>query len=431
MDEMNPKILDVIIVGAGLAGLSCARRLQTEGFDFRILEASDRVGGRVRSDLFEGFILNRGFQVLQTAYPEAQRLLDYSALDLRAFTPGALFRIGGRFHAVTDPRRAPRHLLSTLLAPIGTPADRLRMARLSHRLMRMRSAEVLNAPDIPTPEFIRKEGFSDLMIERFFKPFFSGVCLDPEIQVSSRAFRYIFSMFAMGDVSIPALGMQAIPKQIGSSIEPDRFRFESKVEAVREGGVTLETGEELSCRKVVLAVEAPEVERLLGIPPRTVSRGESCLYFSAAEPPFREPFLVVNAEGGGPINNLCVPSQVAPTYAPTGRSLISVTVIGKHSESEANLEQAVRDQLHGWYGNIVCQWDLLRIYPLRHALPDQPSPAPNPMIAVGELHPGIFVCGEYGSLPSIQWALVSGRLAAEAVSAALAQQHRSTGERVA
>jgi phytoene dehydrogenase-like protein len=284
----------------------------------------------------------------------------------------------------------------------------------------MRSAEILRAPDSPTPEFLRGEGFSDLMIERFFRPFFSGVCLDPEIQVSSRAFRYIFRMFAMGDVGIPALGMQAIPEQIGSSIEPGRFRFESKVEAVCEGGVTLGTGEEVSCRKVVLAVEAHEVERLLGLPPRTVSRGESCLYFSASEPPLREPFLVVNAEDRGPINNLCVPSQIAPTYAPTGRSLISVTVISKNFESEANLEQAVRDQLHGWYGNIVRQWDLLRIYSIRHALPDQPAPAPNPTVAVGEVRPGIFVCGEYGSLPSIQWALASGRLAAEAVLAALA-----------
>ena len=419
---MNKKTFDAIIVGAGLAGLSCARRLQTEGFDFLILEASDRVGGRVRTDLFEGFILNRGFQVLQTAYPEAQRLLDYSALDLKAFAPGALFRIGGRFHAVTDPRRAPRHLLSTLLAPIGTPADRLRMARLSRKLMRIRSAEILDAPDIPTPEFLRREGFSDLMIERFFKPFFSGVCLDPEIQVSSRAFRYIFSMFAMGDVSIPALGMQAIPKQIGSSIEPERFRYESKVEAVREGGVTLETGEQLSCRKVALAVEAPEVERLLGFPTRTVSRGESCLYFSAAEPPLREPFLVVNAEGRGSINNVCVPSQVAPTYAPRGRSLVSVTVIGEQTKSKEELENAVRDQLGEWYGRSVRRWDLLRIYSIRHALPDQPTPAPDPTTAVGELQPGIFVCGEYASLPSIQWALLSGHLAAEAILAALPQR---------
>jgi phytoene dehydrogenase-like protein len=417
---MKPKTFDVIIVGAGLAGLSCARRLQAHGADYLLVEASDRIGGRVKTDVLNGFILNHGFQVLQTAYPEAQRLLDYSSLDLRTFAPGALFRIGGRFYAVTDPRRAPRHLLSTLLAPIGNSADRLRMARLYRRLTRMRSAEILRAPDSPTPEFLRGEGFSDLMIERFFRPFFSGVCLDPEIQVSSRAFRYIFRMFAMGDVGIPALGMQAIPKQIGSSIEPGRFRFESKVEAVCEGGVTLGTGEEVSCRKVVLAVEAHEVERLLGLPPRTVSRGESCLYFSASEPPLREPFLVVNAEDRGPINNLCVPSQIAPTYAPTGRSLISVTVISKNFESEANLEQAVRDQLHGWYGNIVRQWDLLRIYSIRHALPDQPAPAPNPTVAVGEVRPGIFVCGEYGSLPSIQWALASGRLAAEAVLAALA-----------
>jgi phytoene dehydrogenase-like protein len=187
------------------------------------------------------------------------------------------------------------------------------------------------------------------MIQRFFKPFFSGVCLDPEIQVSSCVFRYIFSMFAMGDVGIPALGMEAIPKQVASLIEPDRFRFESKVQSVREGGVTLETGEELSCRKVALAVEAPKVERLLGFPPRSGSRGEHCLYFSAEELPFREPLLVVNVEGRGPINNLCVPSQVAPTYAPMGRSLISITVIGQQMQSKEELEHAVRDQLGEWY----------------------------------------------------------------------------------
>jgi len=419
---MNSTNVEVIIVGAGLAGLSCAHRLQAENRDIVLLEASGRIGGRVKTDVVEGFLLNHGFQVLQTAYPQAQRLLDFAALGLRAFAPGAIFRVDGRFHAVADPRRAPRYLVSTLSAPIGTLNDRLRMARLAHRLARGGLPAIFCAPDASTPDFLRSEGFSDRMIERFFKPFFSGVCLDPEIQVSSRAFRYIFSMFAMGDVSIPALGMEAIPKQIGSTIEPERFRFGSKVQAVREGGVTLETGEELSCRKVVLAVEAPEVERLLGIPPRTVSRGESCLYFSAAEPPFREPFLVVNAEGRGLINNLCVPSQVAPTYAPTGRSLISVTVIGQPIKSKEDLEHAVRDQLGEWYGRSVRRWDLLRIYSIPHALPDQPTPAPDPAAAVGELRPGIVVCGEYGSLPSIQWALLSGRLAAEAVLAALPQR---------
>jgi phytoene dehydrogenase-like protein len=287
---MNEKNVEVIIVGAGLAGLSCACRLLAENRDVILLEASERIGGRVKTDVVEGFL----------------------------------------------------------------------------------------------------------------------------------AFRYFFSMFAKSDVGIPALGMEAIPKQIGSSIESEQFRFGSKVQAVREGGVTLETGEELSCRKVVLAVEAPEVERLLGFTARTGSRGEHCLYFSTEEPPFREPLLVVNAEGRGPINNLCVPSQVAPTYAPIGRSLISVTVIGQQMKSKEELEHAVRDQLGEWYGRSVRFWDLLRIYSIDHALPDQPTPAPDPTAAVGELRSGIFVCGEYGSLPSIQWALLSGRLAAEAVSAALA-----------
>jgi hypothetical protein len=129
---------------------------------------------------------------------------------------------------------------------------------------------------------------------------------------------------------------------------------------------------------------------------------------------------VVNAEGKGPINNLCVPSQVAPTYSPKGRSLVSVTVIGQQMKSKEELEHAVRDQLGEWYGSSVSRWDLLRTYSIDHALPDQPIPAPDPTAAAGELRPGIFVCGEYGSLPSIQWALLSGRLAAEAVSAALA-----------
>ncbi|MCU0574892.1 MAG: FAD-dependent oxidoreductase, partial [Syntrophobacteraceae bacterium] len=323
---MKPKTFDVIIVGAGLAGLSCAQRLERSGVDFLILEASGRIGGRVKTDAVDGFLLNHGFQVLQTAYPEAQRILDYSTLDLRAFRPGAVFRIGGRFHTVADPLRAPGYFLQTLAAPIGTWGDRLRMARLARRLSQMSSEQIFAGRDIPTQDFLKEEGFSDLMIQRFFKPFFSGVCLDPEIRVSSHVFHYIFKMFAAGDVSIPARGMESIPRQMAGRIEPGRFRTGARVQAVEKGRVSLESGEDLMCRRVVLAVEAPEAERLLGLPRRTASYGERCLYFSAGKPPIREPFLVINAEGWGPVNNLCVPSLVAPTYAPRGRSLISVTV---------------------------------------------------------------------------------------------------------
>jgi hypothetical protein len=194
----------------------------------------------------------------------------------------------------------------------------------------------------------------------FFIPFFSGVCLDPEINVS--------------------------------------------------------------CRNVILAVEAPEVERLLGLPRQTGSRGEHCLYFAAEEAPLREPFLVINAEGVGPINNLSVPSLVAPSYAPPGRSLVSVTVIDDHLVADKDLEESVRKQLMAWYGDPVRAWTLLKTCSIAHALPDQPAPAPNPKKAVGEMRPGIFVCGEYRSLPSIQWALLSGRLAADKALAGVVQR---------
>ncbi len=201
----------------------------------------------------------------------------------------------------------------------------------------------------------------------------------------------------MGDVSIPARGMEEIPKQIAGAIEPDRLRTGVRVRTLKQGMVTLESGEELSCRKAVLAVAAPEVERLLGFAPRTGSRGEHCLYFFAEEPPL-EPLLVVNAEGRGPINNLCVPSLVASAYAPAGRSLISVTVIGEHLVSKSNLEEAVRDQLSEWFGKVANRWELLRAYSIRHALPDQPAPAPDPRLPWAT-RPGIFICGEYGRPP--------------------------------
>jgi phytoene dehydrogenase-like protein len=405
----------VIVVGAGLAGLACARRLQDAGFPFLILEADHRIGGRLKTDRLEGFILNHGFQVLQTAYPEANRILDYSRLALKPFAPGAIIRIDGRFHRIADPRRHPRDLWSTLAAPIGTMGDRLRMARLALNVRRGSSDGIFEKPDIPTIEFLRSKGFSNRIINRLFKPFFAGVCLDPDIKASSRVFKYIFRIFAEGDVALPGQGMGAIPEQLAETLPQGSIRTSARVESIHQSKVVLTTGETIIGRAVVLATEGPETARLAGLQRQGRSRGELCLYYAAKHSPVDKPYLVLNGDGTGWVNSLTIPSIVAPIYAPAGQHLVSVVVIGHMDADDKSVERTVRQELTGWFGEAVGDWRHLKTDRILHALPEQPPPMPDPNVAAPPIRPGLFICGEYGSVPGIQWAMLSGRQAAEAV----------------
>lgn len=412
---MNLPDQEVIIVGAGLAGLACARRLQEAGIPFLILEADDRIGGRLKTDRLDGFILNHGFQVLQTAYSEARRVLDYSRLALKPFAPGAIIRIDGKFHKIADPRRHPRDLWRTLSAPIGTMADRLRMIRLALNVRRGTPSRIFQIPDMPTMEFLRSKGFSKRIIHRFFKPFFAGVCLDPDIEASSRVFQYIFRIFAEGDVVLPGQGMAAIAAQLRDDLPSDRIRTAVRVKSIHPGGAVLVSGETIDGCAVVLAAEGPETARLLGAPQGMASRGELCLYFAARKPPIAEPYLILNGDGSGWVNSLTVPSIVAPTYAPAGQHLISVVVIGHLDADDTFAETIVRKELTGWFGPVVSDWFHLKTYRIAHALPEQSPPMPDPTMRSAAVSPGIYVCGEYGSVPGIQWALLSGHQAAEEV----------------
>lgn len=201
--------VDVVVVGAGLAGLSCARQLMNRSVSFIILEADSRIGGRLKTDVLDGFLLNHGFQVLQTAYPEARRQLDYHRLELKSFAPGAIIRVAGKFVRVSDPRRRPRDIWSSMTAPVGTFTDRLRMIRMASSARRGSISNLFQSPDMTTLEYLQSQGISEKMIERFFKPFFGGVCLDPAIQASSNVFRYVLRIFAEGDVALPGRGMGA------------------------------------------------------------------------------------------------------------------------------------------------------------------------------------------------------------------------------
>ena len=411
--------LEVIVVGAGLAGLCCALKLHQEGISFLLLEASDGVGGRVRTDRMEGFLLDRGFQVLLTAYPEARRVLDYKALDLRFFYPGALIRFGGRFHKTADPWRHPLDGLRGAFSPVGNLGDKMKVGRLRRKTMEGSVEDLFSRPEATTLEALQEIGFSEKMIDRFFRPFLGGVFFDRELGISSRMFEFGFRMFSSGETALPGGGMGTIPNQIASRLPPASLRLNSRVELIQDRSVILSTGEKVTARTLVLGTEAPEAVRLLGEEKRPGSRSTTCLYFAAEEPPIHEPLLILNGEGQGPVNSLAIPSLVAPAYAPEGQALIAVTIIGLPPLRDDQLTEAVRSQLAKWFGPKVSAWRHLRTYWIRHALPLQVPPLPDPTSPAQRVRPGLYVCGEYGNPASLQWAMFSGRKAAEAVIEAL------------
>jgi phytoene dehydrogenase-like protein len=420
--------LDAVVVGAGLAGLSAAGALRRAGRTVVVLEAQDAVGGRVRTDRVDGFTLDRGFQVLLTAYPEVRERLDLAALALREFAPGALVVRAGRARVVGDPFRAPRTALSTALAPIGTPLDKVRIAWLRRRVLRTPAPTLLRGPDLSTREALRAAGFSETIIARFFVPLFGGIQLDPTLATSRRMFDVIFRSLGEGASALPARGMQAIPEQLAAALGPagparaagtaSPVRCGVRVvDADREGAghvVHTASGEAIGARALVVATEQPEAARLAALAPRP-SRTVGCVYFDAAEAPVRDRLVVLDGEGAGPVLNAAVLSNVAPEYAPAGRHLVVAALPGVVT---GDLETLARAQLRGWWGPRVDAWRHLRTYRIAHAGPEQRPPfAPKQRVDLGE---GRFVCGDHRDTGSIQGAMYSGRRCGEAVAAWLA-----------
>jgi phytoene dehydrogenase-like protein len=406
---------DVLVIGAGLAGLTCARRLHDHTLDVLVLEADDRVGGRVR-DTVDGFRLDRGFQVLLTAYPETQRELDYDALDLHAFYDGALVRYNDRFHRVADPRRHPLDAPRTLFAPIGSLADKLRILRLQRALARRRLSQIMKRPERPTLDVLRTRwGFSSAMIDRFFRPFFGGIFFDRSLEASSRMFEFVFKMFAEGRTVLPAGGIDRMPQQLRQHLPDNAVRLNAPVDAVEAPSVTLRDGETLEAPHVVVATEAPEANRLVGGVAPTEGRSTACLYYDAPRSPLDDPLLVLNGDGDGPINNVAVPSDVAPGYAPDDRALVSVVVVEPPPPPHDTLERKVRAQLMDWFGLQAGGWTHLQTQHIPYALPEQAPPFLSPPERDVRRRPGLYVCGDHRRTASLNGAIASGRAAADAV----------------
>ncbi len=424
-------MIDVAIVGAGLAGLSCAVRLEAAGLSVLLLEAADAPGGRIRTDVVDGFRLDRGFQILLTDYPDAKEFLDYKALRLRGFTRGALVRQGGKFHHFADPfRDSLGAALGLVFDPVITMGDKLRVAKLRTHVGRGTVPELFTRDESTTEEFLKEFGFSPRIIERFFRPFFSGIFLERELATSSRFFEFLFRMFAFGGTAVPEQGMEMIPRQLAVRLRADTLLTHTLVKRIsrEQAGFRVENanGNRIEARALVVAVPGPQARELLAglqIPLRSDEAEHSwthttTLYYAAPKSPVEGPILVLNGDGpsAGPVNNLAVMSQVSERYAPPGAHLVAASIVGEAPRDAAGMERLevdARAQLRQWFGADVAKWTVVGGYPIHQALPlcrhtTWEGSAP-------EVADGVYLCGDYRDTPSTQGALASGRRAAAAV----------------
>ena len=423
---------DIVIVGAGLAGLRCTELLQKAGFETLLLEASDAVGGRVRTDLVDGFRLDRGFQVMLTAYPETRKALSYRALKLRRFTQGALVWHGGRFHRFADPLREPINAAKLLFDDVVDFSDKWKVARLRSRVSKNGPETLFQQADQTTHAFLRGFGFSPKMIDRFFAPFFGGVFLENELQTSARLFQFLFRMFADGAAAVPAEGMERIPQQMAARLQPRTLELNARVTEVgrRQQRFTVKTGSgmEIEAKQLVFAVAEHALSPLLAnLLPHTRAQARqqrswnatTTIYYAAPRSPVEGPILVLNGEGpdGGPINNLAVMSQVSRRYAPVGQELIAISVVGEAPRDDAAIEMLevrVREHAERWFGaDVVKHWRLVGGYPIRYALPFARTTQWE--ASATRVTDNVYFCSDAQETPSLQGALTSGRRAAEAI----------------
>jgi phytoene dehydrogenase-like protein len=407
----------VIIIGAGVAGLTCAIYLKQKSIPFVLLESSDEVGGRVRTDRVDGFLLDRGFQIFLTSYPEAKRVLNYEALQLKAFRSGATIRQDNRFIQLVNPLKEPLSALPDLFSPVGSLLDKIKIVKLVAELGGKSNEEIFAQPATSTIDYLIKYGWSPRIIENFFKPFFGGVFLERELKTSSNFFQFVFKQFAVSDATLPSAGIQAIPDQLAAQLPAQSIRKGTRVRSVEGNKVYLANGERLQADSIVLAVDAGSAWDLQ-VP--TQARGfnyTSCLYFAAPASPLDTPMLVINGNGESLINNMCVPSDIAPSYAPPGKSLISVSIVKPHTFTNEELTQSVVTELAGWYGDQVHQWKHLKTYHLPHALPSYTA---KDSFEGLQLSGSVFRCGDYTAYPSLNGAMQTGRLVASMVEEKIA-----------
>ena len=407
---------DVIIIGAGLAGLSAAVHLHRQGRKVLLLEATDRAGGRIKTDSHEGFLLDRGFQVLLTAYPETKALLNYSDLNLKKMLPGATVLYDGGQFEIADPFRRPSAAFATLFAPVGTLKDKINTLWLKNKLQKLTIEEIFEQLEQTTRKQLVEYGFSPKLIERFYAPFLSGIFLENELQTSRRMFDFVMKMFSDGDVAVPALGMEEIPKQLVGMLPKDSIQYNTKVTDIDGNKVTTVDGTVIEANQILLATTANELSKKFFPNQKMASHQVTNIYFESNEAPTEKAVVVLNASTHKKwVNNLTVMSNVSKAYAPKGKVLISVSYNGIPNIDDVALAENMKQELKQWYGEKVNNWKMLKSYRIEYALPAQVSVRNEIPFSEIKISDSLFIFGDNLLNGSINAALKTGRLAAEAM----------------
>ena len=405
---------DAIVIGAGLAGLTCARELVRAGYVVSVVEASDAIGGRIRTDEVDGLLLDRGFQLINPAYPEVQRSLDVEALALRSFTPGAQVLTESGSFVLADPRRGGS-LFAALRADVGSTFAKSRFAAYALGCAVASPHGLSQRPDVSAFEALRSAGVSTELIEKFIRPFLAGVFLEESLATSRRFMDLVLRSFVRGTPSIPARGMQAIPLQIAEGIPRESISLGVRALSIDQHTVHLTSGRHRA-RAIIVAVDAPGVAMLVPDLPVPQARAVTTWYHLAHVPPQSltrgKPILVLDGRTArGPLTNSVVLSHAAPSYASHGRVLVSSSAVGLHGTVRHG---DILGHLSELYATNAASWELVGTYEIPFALPAQDPPFSRRLPV--DLGRGIFVAGDHRDTASIQGAMVSGRRVAESVT---------------
>ena len=395
-----------IVVGAGISGLSCALELEKNGYRVQILEKENHPGGRVHSDVINGYILNRGFQVLQTGYPETKRLLDYEKLELCNLDPEVWIMNNNKIKKLYDPIQNPSNLLKAAFSNVGTFQDKLRLLQLRQSTTSRSTNKIFQENETTSLEQINNYGFSESIINEFFKPLFGGAFLDNELDTTSRMFNFVYKIFSIAPIAIPKYGMKSIPEQLEAKLE-SKISFNTNVVKLDNKNVFLEN-ETLSADAIVLAANHDSAKKLIPSIEKIHWNSTSCYYFVADSPPFSSKVVLLNGNNRGEINNVFVPTNISKSYSPNHKSIISVSTIGLN-----NNESEIRNELNNWFGNQTEDWKLLHTYHIEQALPRMSVPS----VSHSQYVNGIHMCGDYLTSSSIHGSMHSGRMTANQIIA--------------